>query len=223
MSKPYIVCYMMASLDGRIDCAMTGQLKGVEDYYKVLKELDLKTTVSGRVTAELEMALPGKFEEEHPEAYGKEGFSLKTKAEGYEAVLDSKGTLLWPEETSSEKPHLILTSESVSKGYLEYLDGQNISWIACGKEHVDLKRASEILAEEFGVERMGLVGGPVMNTAFLNAGLVEEVDVLIGAGIDGREEMESLFEGRKESKPLPLKLQDVKRFDSDAVLLRYTI
>ena len=41
---------MMTSLDGRIDCAMTSQLKGVDDYYKML---NVPTTVSGRVTAEL--------------------------------------------------------------------------------------------------------------------------------------------------------------------------
>lgn len=51
------------------------------------------------------------------------------------------------------KPYLIVTSEKVSKEYLDYLDRQNISWIACVKEHVDLARATEILAEQFGVER----------------------------------------------------------------------
>jgi hypothetical protein len=46
------------------------------------------------------------------------------------------------------KPYLIVTSEKVSKEYLDYLDRQNISWIACVKEHVDLARATEILAEQ---------------------------------------------------------------------------
>ena len=27
--KPYIICHMMMSLDGRIDCAMTAKLRGV--------------------------------------------------------------------------------------------------------------------------------------------------------------------------------------------------
>ena len=38
MSKPYIVCYMMTSVDGRIDCAMTEQLPGVEEYDPLLEQ-----------------------------------------------------------------------------------------------------------------------------------------------------------------------------------------
>ena len=34
MNKPYIACYMMTSVDGRIDCDMTAQLAGVEEYYR---------------------------------------------------------------------------------------------------------------------------------------------------------------------------------------------
>ena len=41
MKKPYIVCHMMTSLDGRIDCAMTEQLPGVDDYYQTLEALQL--------------------------------------------------------------------------------------------------------------------------------------------------------------------------------------
>lgn len=58
MNKPYIVCHMMTSVDGRIDCAMTEHLPGVQEYYDTLDALDAPTRISGRVTAELEMALP---------------------------------------------------------------------------------------------------------------------------------------------------------------------
>ena len=59
MKKPYIICHMMISIDGRIDCAMTSKLRGVNDYYTTLDEIHVPTTVSGRVTAQLEMAEPG--------------------------------------------------------------------------------------------------------------------------------------------------------------------
>lgn len=51
MKKPYIICHMMTSVDGRIDCAMTSKLSGVSDYYTTLAQINVPTTVSGRVTA----------------------------------------------------------------------------------------------------------------------------------------------------------------------------
>ena len=223
MKRPYIICYMMTSVDGRIDCAMTAQLPGTDEYYELLNELNIPSVLSGRTTAQLEMALPGKFEAHDSSAFGKEGFSKKAEAPGYEIITDSKGALLWDKETDTEKPHLIITSEQVSDAYLQYLDDQNISWIVCGKEKVDVRRASEILYREFHVKRLGLVGGPVINMAFLNADLVDEVDLLIGPGIDGRSEMPSVFEGRKDSRPLPLKLKNIRSYENGAVLLQYTL
>ena len=222
MKKPYIICHMMTSVDGRIDCAMTSQLPGVDDYYETLNALNVPTTVSGRVTAELEMAEPGAFKAADAVSFGKEGFSKKAAAPGYEIVVDTHGKLLWPDAAGMEKPYLIITCEQVSKEYLHYLDEKNISWIACGKESVDLARAAEILYEEFGVKRMGIVGGAAINTAFLNEGLLDEISILVGAGIDGRREMPSVFDGREMSFPLThLKLSEVKKFDSGAVWIRY--
>ena len=194
MKKPYIVCHMMTSLDGRIDCAMTEQLPGVQEYYQILEALQAPTTVSGRVTAQLEMALPGDFQAKDSTPVGKEAFSRKTDAPGYEVVADTHGKLLWPDAGQEEKPLLILTSEQVPQEYLTYLDGRNISWLATGKERIDLARATEILATEFGVERMAVVGGSAINTSFLDAGLLDEVSILIGAGIDGRDGMPAVFD-----------------------------
>ena len=224
MKKPHIICHMMTSVDGRIDCAMTSLLPGVDDYYATLNALDVPTTVSGRVTAELEMAEPGVFMAQDKTPYGKEGFSKAADAAGYEVVVDTHGKLLWPDAAGMEKPYLIITSQQVPQEYLHYLDGQHISWIACGEQKIDLARASEILAEHFGVQRMGVVGGPAINTAFLDAGLLDEISILIGAGVDGRREMPSVFDGRAMDYPLThLRLQDVKKFESGAVWLRYTV
>jgi len=221
MKKPYIICHMMTSADGRIDCAMTEQLPGVSDYYKTLGGLNVSSTLSGRVTAELEMADKGFFEATDPTEYGKEGFKKNSDADGYEIVTDTNGKLLW-HNADDEKPYLIITSENVTCEYLRYLDENGISWIACGKDKIALPRACEILYESFGVERMGVVGGPAINTAFLNNGLLDEISLLIGAGIDGRADMPSVFDGRDMSYPLTaLRLTDVEKFDSGAVWLRY--
>lgn len=222
MKMPYIICHMMISIDGRIDCAMTSKLPGVNDYYTTLDEINVPTTISGRVTAELEMAEPGKFIPKDKTIFRKEGFSKKADAKGYEIIIDTKGKLLWPDATDMNKPYLIITSKQVTKEYLSYLDAQNISWIACGEEQVDLKRAMEILSEQFGVERIGVVGGSKINTAFLEEGLLDEISLLIGAGIDGRGNMSAVFDGLDMHHDVTsLKLMDVKKFDSNAVWIRY--
>ena len=224
MKKPYIVCHMMTAVDGRIDCAMTEQLPGVQEYYDTLDALDAPTRVSGRVTAQLEMALPGTFESKTVSPLEEESFSCAAKAPGYEIVVDTRGTLLWNDAGDDARPLLVLCSEQVSHEYLAYLDARQISWIACGKEHVDLARACEILAEQFGVERMAVVGGGHINAAFLAAGLLDEVSILIGAGIDGRGGMAAVFDGLPMDRPVtPLRLTSVKPYDSGAVWLRYDV
>lgn len=223
MNKPHIICYMMMSVDGRIDCAMTSQLDG-DSYYELMPELNIPTTISGRNTAELEMALPGEFKPKDETPFGKAGFSKKVEADGYDVVIDSRGRLLWPNASEMEKPLLIITSEDVSKEYLDYLDEKGISWIASGHRGTDLPRAMDILKTEFGVERAGVVGGPTINTAFLDAGLLDEVVVLIGNGIDGRASMPSVFDGRKDDHPLTLlNFAESKVFADGSVMIRYTI
>ena len=224
MNKPYIICHMMTAVDGRIDCAMTEQLPGVQEYYSTLDSFDAPTRVSGRVTAELEMALPGKFEGKTDLSLGHEAFYKEAEADGYEVVVDTHGTLLWEDQTDAQRPVLVLTSENVSMEYLEYLKGKHISYIACGKEHIDLNRACEILAGDFGVERMAVVGGGHINAGFLEAGLLDEVSILIGAGIDGRGGMSAVFDGLPMDRYVtPLKLERVQAFESGAVWIRYSV
>ena len=223
MKKPYIICHMMTSVDGRIDCAMTEHLPGVQEYYDTLDALQAPTRVSGRVTAQLEMAQPGVFRSERSESLAREAFSKAQDADGYEVVVDTHGTLLW-EENEGERPLLILTSQQVSREYLDYLNERHISWIACGDERVDLPCACEILHQEFGVEKMAVVGGGHINAGFLAAGLLDEISILIGAGIDGRGGEPAVFDGLSKDRAVtPLKLTSVQAYDSGAVWLRYQV
>ena len=155
---------------------------------------------------------------------GHEAFSKKTDAEGYNVIPDTRGTLSWSDDSGSAKPLVILTCEQVSEDYLAFLDSRNISWIATGRDRIDLARASEILNEEFGVERMAVVGGGTINGGFLDAGLLDEVSILIGPGIDGRKGMSATFDGLPMNRrPVALKLESVTPYDNGAVWLRYSL
>lgn len=223
MNKPYTICHMAQSVDGRIDCAMTVKLPGGAAYYDTLAALDAPTTVSGRTTALLEMC-SGEMEHISGEPLGHVDFSKKIDAEGYTVVTDSRGTLRWDSPQVSGKPLVVLVSQSVPSGYLDYLDAHDISWIACGDGRVDLIEASRILSEEFGVTRMVVVGGGTINAAFLDAGLLDEVSILMGPGIDGRAGMTASFDGLPQDRePAPLKLSDVRACDDGAVWIRYHV
>lgn len=219
MNRPYLICYMIMSLDGRIDCPMTEHLKGCDDYYPILDSLDAPTRISGRVTAELEMAKKGRFAPKGKKTIGKASFKKNQEAKGYDVICDTKGTLLWGNPTD---PLLILTSEQASVEYLDYLDSLGISWIAAGKEHIDFKEAMRILKDGFGVERAAVVGGGHINAGFLKEGLLDEVVVLVGAGIDGRESQVSVFDGLEDNRRLTsLRLIEARALPSEGVLLRY--
>ena len=75
------------------------------------------------------------------------------------------------------------------------LTEQGISWIATGRNRVNLVRAMELLAEKFGVERLAVTGGGHINGAFLEAGLIDEVSFMVAPGIDGRAGMAAAFDG----------------------------
>ena len=224
MNRPYIICHMMTSIDGRIDCEMVEKLKGVDEYYQTLNELNAPARLSGRVTAELELALKGKFSPKKPEeTFEKESFSKKKDSEGLEIIVDNKGTLLWDDDSKYERHHMIITSEKVTKEYLDYLDSKKISWIVCGKEKIDLKKSMEILFKEFQVKRLAVVGGPQINSSFLDEKLLDEITILIGVGIDGRKGMPALFDGFSMDHPITtnLQLKEVKSFKNGAVFIRY--
>ena len=139
-------------------------------------------------------------------------------------MVDTHGTLLWEDQADAQRPILVLTSENVNREYLDYLTERNVSWIACGKEHIDLERACEILADDFAVERMAVVGGGNINAGFLAAGLLDEVSILIGAGIDGRGGMSAVFDGLPMDRSVtPLTLEQVQPFESGAVWIRYRV
>ena len=219
MNRPYLICYMIMSLDGRIDCPMTEHLKGCDDYYLILDSLNAPTRISGRVTAEAEMAKKGRFTPKETEPVGKTSFKKNQEAKGYDVICDTKGTLLWEKPTG---PLLVLTSEQASIEYLDYLDSLGISWIAAGKDRIDLKEAMGILKDGFFVERAAVVGGGHINAGFLKEGLLDEVAIIVGAGIDGRESQVSVFDGLEDSYPLTsLKLIEAKVLPSEGVLLRY--
>ena len=223
MKRPYIVCHMMSSVDGRIDCAMTEKIDDSDVYYKLLDKLAPDATVEGRVTKQIHYALPEPFVAADKTPIGKETVHNAATGGKLDIAIDTHGSLRWPEDAAKENM-LVVTDENCPKEYHDYLTGLGLSWIAVGKDGIDFKRLVELLAEQFGVERLAVVGGGHINAAFLAAGLLDEVSLEIGAGIDGRAGMAAVFDGLPMDTPTTLlTLKSVEKVSDNSVWLRYTV
>lgn len=213
----------MSSVDGRIDCAMTAKIDKTDAYYQALGQLNFDAVLEGRVSRQMHYALPEPFKASDPAPIGKEKWYKAHSANHYDIAIDTHGSLKWPQDTSAINL-LVITDEDCPQEYHEYLTANGISCIACGKKGIDLCRSVEILAENFGVKRLGIVGGGHINGAFLQSGLLDEVSMMIGGGIDGRVGMAAVFDGIKEKNypPTMLTLNDVERM-GNTVWLKYTV
>lgn len=225
MKKPYIICHMVESIDGRIDCHMVDKISG-DEYYTTLDALNCEAGVEGRVTMERYYALPEKFHAKNGTPLSKPEFYKTTDRKDFHICPDTRGTLQWESATLEDgRPLLILLSEDAPAEYAAYLRGKGISYIAAGKGRIDLPAAMETLAGEFGVERLAVLGGGLINGGFLAAGLIDEVSLLLAPGIDGRDGWRALFDGITDQakQPTRLKLQSVDRLDGDVLWIRYTV
>lgn len=213
----------MSSVDGRIDCAMTAEIDKTDAYYQALDHLKFDAVLEGRVSRQMHYALSEPFKASNPAPIGKEKFYKAHSASHYDIAIDTYGSLKWPHDASAINL-LVITDEDCPQEYHEYLTANGISWIACGKNGIDLRRSVEILAEDFGVKRLGIVGGGHINGAFLQSGLLDEVSVMIGGGIDGRAGMAAVFDviREKDYPPTMLTLNDVERM-GNTVWLKYTV
>jgi len=226
MKRPYIVCHMIQSVDGRIDCDMVDKISG-DEYYEALEELAAPTILEGAMTMRIHNALPEPFVAADDTALQSEEtyFRACEAPDGYCVSVETCGKMQWKDSTLDGQPLVCIVGTGTSVAYLDYLKQKGISYIVVKAEpRVDVSRAMEVLCEQFGVERMTLCGGGTMNGAFLKAGLIDEVSVQIAAGIDGRKGRMCSFDGFPDVDTLPqsLTLTSVKQ-QGPTVWLRYTL
>lgn len=145
------------------------------------------------------------------------------ESDAYMVATDTSGRLCWNSNRIDDVPLVCIASEKAPAEYFEMLREQGISWIAVGEERIDLNRAMETLYSRFRVRRLALLGGGHINGGFLEAGLIDEVSLLLAPGIDGRKGGISLFDGIGDASriPVPLRLEHVERLDNDVLWLRY--
>jgi len=156
----------------------------------------------------------------------RKAFIGDNSAKSFAVAVDAKGKLGW-EEHEIDGDHIIeILSESVSDGYLQYLQNKRISYLFAGKDHLDFDVALSQLQDIFKIQTLMLEGGGNINGSLLNAGLIDELSLLILPVADGTINSPTTFEvgnflSKKEAQQL--KLIDVLRLEHDVLWLKYRL
>lgn len=222
--KPYIVCHMMSSVDGR---SLTDgwHLDYASDLYEsTAATFEADGWICGRVTMQEIAHGDGYPKGLAEEPVPRTNHFAKRGADQYAISIDPKGLVEWKSDTALKSHIIEIVTEQVADDYLAYLQSIGVSYVFGGKTDIDLGHVIETLADELGVKKLIVEGGSHVSGAFVNAGLVDEVSVLILPLVDGRTEHPSSFEVSMDAwkQPAYLTLTSVEQTANDGVWLRYT-
>ena len=238
MNRPYIFCHMMTSLDGKIMGGYMDTPQGVlagdvfyelafgeNAYYKH------QGWLSGRVTTDDNFTFYKKPNLPETAIDVPEGDYVADDTAGmYYVSIDPHGRLGWEDKTlqyEDTKAHVIeVLCESVSKEYRAFLRNLGISYIIAGKDELDLALVCTKLKELFSIEKLMLGGGGVLNWSFIQAGLCDEISVVITSAADGSTTTPTLFETREglsNEKPVGFTLTHAQVMEKNCVWLRYLV
>ena len=95
-------------------------------------------------------------------------------------ILDTNGRTPDSARVLDDKaPTVVITCEECTK------DWPGVESVRCGKGHIDLPRAMEILAEEYGIENVIVEGGGEVIASFFREKLVDKYTVFVGGLVIG--------------------------------------
>ena len=197
--KPYIVCHMITSLDGRLHPSrFTKSPDGARNDWSALYEtmqgeLDADAWIVGRVTM-AEMSKAGPHAPADPGPAARPHRFATRDAACYGIALDRGGKLHFDRSEVQGAHVVVLLGRDVPDSHLAELAGDGVSYVVADDDDMRLAPLLETLGRELGIERLLLEGGATINGAFFAAGLVDEFSVVMTPALDGRPSSEAIVD-----------------------------
>lgn len=226
--KPYVICHMVASIDGRtLISRWRPEDPSRRELFEALHErLAVDAWLVGRITGQ-EYAERDAYPDRTGQRYPREPWFARRDAAAYGIVLDPHGKIAWGRGDIGDDPIVVVLTENVSNAHLEGLRGHGVSYIFAGERAIDVGCALDILNRELGIERLEVNGGGVTNGAFLRAGLIDEISLAIFPAVDGTKGAPCVFESGEDAEAAaPLRamtLESSEVLEGGAVWLRYRV
>jgi 2,5-diamino-6-(ribosylamino)-4(3H)-pyrimidinone 5'-phosphate reductase len=228
--KPYVVCHMMPSVDGRLRTDRWEVPKaGHEEYERTADTYRADAWVCGRKTmAEFAKGRRRPSRARSGKVPRTDYVVPRERGQRYAVAIDSHAKLSWSSGDVEGDPLIVVLTRDAPDGYLRFLRERGISYLFAGSRagKVDLRIMLRKLRETFGVKRLMLEGGGETNGTFLHEGLVDELSLLLTPVADGGIGEPALFdiEGEKPAKAVArLRLKSVRRAAADMLWIRYKV
>lgn len=232
-NRPFIVCHMMTSLNGKI----TGPFMKLPETKATDMEYERTNTsyqpdawLCGRVTMEENFTKGHQpVFVENAITYPRTDYVAISNAEMYIISVDPSGKLGWTqnfvEYMERPKAHIIeVLTEKASDAYISYLRQYDISYIFAGKDSLNCTLAAEKLKNLFGINTLMLSGGGYINWSFLQEDLIDELSIIMAPVTDGETNTVTLFERASylpPKAPVAFSLKSVETVSNDSIWLRY--
>lgn len=228
--RPFVVCHMMMSVDGRILPARwtrspdSGRRDWTDAYATIHESLDCDAWLVGRVT----MAELSRVSAHAPQRFNPpprpHHFATRS-AEAYAIAVDASGKLHFAKPDIEGDAIVVLLGRAVADSHLAELAADGVSYLVASTDEIDLGGALQTLGLELGLRRLALEGGGAINGAFFAAGLVDELSVLVAPALDGRRDSPALvdFSDIGLTGKAELSLTSCDRLDGGLVRLRYAV
>ena len=220
--RPYVICHMAPSIDGRI---VTDRWKIIgkisAEYERTAKTFGADAWMIGRISMEPYAGRARVPKRKEKERLPRTDFVARRDAKSYAIALDPSGKLTWKSSSIDDEHVITVLTQKVSDDYLAFLRSKGVSYLFGGKKEVDLQRVLEKLRREFGIETLLLEGGGGINGSFLEANLIDELSIVLAPIADGSVGTATLFDAHGDAGlPRYLKLLACEK-RGDLVWLRY--
>lgn len=235
MDRPYIICHMVISLDGKV----TGDFLGkdsyqglIADYYRIHREYGADGFLCGRVTMESSFPQPPVSSPVYNGPAIDRIDHVAEKASFYAVAVDPHGKLWWNDRAISDLDegydgaHIIaVLTEDVSDAFLAHLQAKGVSYLFGGKAELNLALVAQKLITLFGIKKLLLEGGGIVNGFFLEAGLIDEISLVVVPEAEPSENAVPLFKTNAvqmgDRTAASYRLEEARKLDDSGLWLTY--
>jgi len=232
--RPYIICHMVTSIDGRLHPSrFTVPAAGIPaevlrgHYEQVTGQFGAEGWIVGRKTM-AEMAKGSERTIADAPQVAREPHVGDRNGRDLAIAFDPAGRVHYGKDNIGGDHAAAVLGEQVSDAYLAELRQDGVSYIFAGPKGDNLTLALEQLGAVFGVKTLLLEGGGAINGSFLKQRLIDEFSTLIHPAVDGLAGVQSIIdyhgaEGERPGAGQALRLIGCETLEGGMVWLRHKV